>query len=388
MGTGVWLHAVGNEQQLSKFVERIYAAALDPGVWDTLLPDLSRHLHSDVGILYTPYLSTGGADGFGWSVGTDAAAAKAYTEYYGPISTNFHVLKTFPVGAIYTDQMAPDYGVYERSETYNDFFIPEGMEHLLNLVPLRGDHRQVSLSFRRGKRRGHYDSDDTAQLRYLAPHISQVFRLGQRLNRIEEDRRALAEALDLSPDGILVLDGSGQLLFMNSRAHEIVAERDGFSLDSEGAPLASVQSESNRMATAIHAVTRGRRDTNRSPGDFLLVSRNSLRRPYQVLVTPLARGGMFLDRHAAAILVISDPEMEPRTSEQSLRLHYGLTTTEAKFVAVFVQEASLQATAERLSLTKSSARTYLKRIFAKTEVNSQAALMKLALNGSVILPSR
>ncbi len=95
-----------------------------------------------------------------------------------------------------------------------------------------------------------------------------------------------------------------------------------------------------------------------------------------------------MDRHAAAILVISDPEMEPRTSEQSLRRHYGLTTTEAKFVAVFVQEASLQATADRLSLTKSSARTYLKRVFAKTEVNSQAALMKLALNGSVILPSR
>ena len=71
-----------------------------------------------------------------------------------------------------------------------------------------------------------------------------------------------------------------------------------------------------------------------------------------------------------------------------MRLHYGLTITEAKFVAVFVQEASLKATADRLSLTKSSARTYLKRIFAKTEVNSQAALMKLALNGSGILPSR
>ena len=371
-------------QHLSKFIERIYASALDPGVWDTLLPDLSRHLHSELAVLYTPYLATGAADGFGWSVGTDDADIKAYTEYYGPISTNFHVLKTFPVGEIYTDQMAPDYCAYERSETYSDFFIPNRIEHLLNLVPLRGDHRQVSLSFRRSARQGHYDSDDIAQLRYLAPHISQAFRLGQRLNRIEDDRRTLAEALDLSPDGILVLDGNGQLLFMNSRAHEIIAERDGFWLDSEGAPQASVQSDSNRMATAIHAVTSGRSDTNQSPGDFFQLSRISLRRPYQVLVTPLARGEMFLDRPAAAILVINDPEAEPETNKDSLRRLYGLTAAEATFVAVFVEEASLKGTAQRLSLTMNSARTYLKRVFTKTEVSSQAALMKLALTGSVM----
>ncbi len=63
MGAGVWLHAVGNEQQLAKFVERIYATALGPGVRDALLPDISRHPHSDVGILHTPCLSTGGAGG-------------------------------------------------------------------------------------------------------------------------------------------------------------------------------------------------------------------------------------------------------------------------------------------------------------------------------------
>ena len=371
-------------QQLSKFIERIYAAALDPGVWDTLLVDLSSHLRSEIGALYTPYLATGGAEGFGWSVGMDDAAIKAYTEYYGPISTNFHVLKTFPVGAIYTDQMAPDYGAYERSEAYIDFFKPNGAEHLLSLIPLRGERRQVALAFRRGVRQGHYDDDAIARLRHLAPHVSQAFRLGQRLDRIEGKRRSLAEALELSRDAILVLDGNGRIIFKNARAQEIFTERDGLRLNSEGAPQASVQSESNRMATAIHAVTRGSRDTNQSPGDFLLVSRISLRRPYRVLVAPLARGEMLLDRPTAAILVINDPETEPETNKDSLRRLYGLTAAEATFVAVFVEEASLKGTAQRLSLTMSSARTYLKRVFTKTEVNSQAALMKLALNESVM----
>ena len=126
---------------------------------------------------------------------------------------------------------------------------------------------------------------------------------------------------------------------------------------------------------------------NGAVSDYWIVSQTSFRRLAMVLhrcvvIVPGAWTSL------PPILVINDPETEPRTSEQSLQLHYGLTATEAKFVAVFVQEASLQATAERLSLTKSSARTYLKRIFAKTEVNSQAALMKLALNGSVMLRSR
>ncbi len=80
-------------------------------------------------------------------------------------------------------------------------------------------------------------------------------------------------------------------------------------------------------------------------------------------------------------------EVEPDTNLQSLQRLYGLTATEAAFVAAFVEETSLKGAAERLSLTMSSARTYLKRIFAKTEVNSQAALMKLVLTASP-MPNR
>ncbi len=375
---------MGDERQLSKFIERIYGAALDHSVWDALLPDLFDHFKSDVGGLYSPYLATGRSEGMSWTVGMDDAAVKAYGDYYGPISTNFQILRTYPVGAVYTDQMAPDYGVYERSEAYNDFFEPNGAEHLLNLIPLRGERRQVSLSFRRGAPRGPYDDREIAQLELLAPHISQAFRLGQQLDRIDGQRHSLIEALELSRDAILVLDGKGQLVFMNGRAREIVAERDGFGLDSKGAPRASVLSESTRMSAAIHGVTRGAKDGGRSPGDILQIGRISLRRPYQVLVAPLAKGETKLGRNGAAVLLIKDPEAEPDTNLQSLQRLYGLTDTEAAFVVAFVEETSLQGAAERLSLTMSTARTYMKRVFAKTEVNSQAALMNLVLTGSAM----
>lgn len=371
---------MGGGRQLSAFIERIHEAAIDHSVWDTLLTDLSDHFSGNIAALYSPYLATGAADDMAWTVGMDDRLIKVYSEYYGPISTHFHILKTYPVGAIFTNRMAADNDIYEKSEAYNDLFKPLGAEHLLNVIPLRGGKRQTSLSFRRDHP---YSDGDIAQLRHLTPHILQSSRISQHLRRVEGHRHGLSEALDLSREAILMLDGDGQLVFMNRRAHEVIAQRDGLSLDAEGAPRASVLSESTDLAAAIHAVAHGGKNGDWNAGEILSITRPSMRRPYQVLVAPLAGEKRVLDRHCAVILVVSDPESEPETSEQSLRRAYGLTTAEAKFVAVFVQEASLETTAARLSLTKSSARTYLKRIFTKTQVNSQVALIKLVLTGSL-----
>ena len=69
------------------------------------------------------------------------------------------------------------------------------------------------------------------------------------------------------------------------------------------------------------------------------------------------------------------------THEESLQRLYGLTAAEVGLVTAFVEEASLKAAAERRAIREGTARVYLKRVFHKTGVNSQAALMKLVLSG-------
>ena len=81
----------------------------------------------------------------------------------------------------------------------------------------------------------------------------------------------------------------------------------------------------------------------------------------------------------STIIYVRDPDKTPLPHSGLLRKLFGLTAAEAAFATEFVEAASLAGAAERQSLTKSSARTYLKRVFAKTEVSSQAELMKLGL---------
>ena len=73
------------------------------------------------------------------------------------------------------------------------------------------------------------------------------------------------------------------------------------------------------------------------------------------------------------------------THEESLQRLYGLTAAEVGLVAAFVEETSLKAAAERRAISEGTARVYLKRVFHKTGVNSQAALMKLVLSGPAAL---
>ncbi len=79
---------------------------------------------------------------------------------------------------------------------------------------------------------------------------------------------------------------------------------------------------------------------------------------------------------ARAILTIADPDRRPATDEDLICRMFGLTRSEAKLcVLFFLNDGDLQKTAAELSLTYNSARTYLRAIFSKMDVSSQAQLL-------------
>lgn len=373
------------EQQLSALIERIYEASLDPESWGSLLDDMSVFLNSESGVVYVPNLNTGKSDGNLWNTNWDSNSVHAHANYYGEISTNFKTLSTYPVGKVFADHMVRDYNVYRNSEAYNDFFVPLKREHLLNLIPQRGKQKQVSLTFRRSKSRGYFSDDEIAKLNLLSPHITQSFRIARSLDQEKIKQVSLTESLEFSRDAIFILDEKGQLSYLNKRAQKVIDERDGFILGANGTPRAAVQTESTHMARVVWGVVTNGGDTSHSPGGVFHISRISLRRPYQAMVAPLPKTQNEMEGRAGAILVINDPDGEPETSIEALQIFYGLTLAEANFLATFVKEASIELTGERLGITKNTARTYMKLVFAKTGVNNQASLMKLILTGPITL---
>ena len=75
---------------------------------------------------------------------------------------------------------------------------------------------------------------------------------------------------------------------------------------------------------------------------------------------------------------IREPDARVRIDREALADAYGLTRQEAEVAGLIGEGLDPAATARHLSLATGTVRNYLKRVFEKTGVHSQAALLALA----------
>jgi DNA-binding CsgD family transcriptional regulator len=89
-------------------------------------------------------------------------------------------------------------------------------------------------------------------------------------------------------------------------------------------------------------------------------------------------GAALLRTDAGAIVIIVDPEREPRPSGfEAFRL-LGLTMTEARIAAILGTGASPDTAAENLGISIGTVRNHIKRIFSKLDIARQGELVRLA----------
>ena len=102
------------------------------------------------------------------------------------------------------------------------------------------------------------------------------------------------------------------------------------------------------------------------------------RRPLSALVVPLKiELTWFVTGRPAAIVFVADPDSAPRTAPDQLRNLYRLTPAEAAVAIAIARGGGLQAVADELGISLTTARTHLQHVFEKTETRRQAELGRL-----------
>ena len=79
-------------------------------------------------------------------------------------------------------------------------------------------------------------------------------------------------------------------------------------------------------------------------------------------------------------IFVSDPGHAISVDRERLQRFYKLTPAEARLAALLAEGKHLDDAAATLAITLHTARTHLKRIFSKTDVQSQADLVRLVLD--------
>jgi DNA-binding CsgD family transcriptional regulator len=201
-----------------------------------------------------------------------------------------------------------------------------------------------------------------------------------------QDRTALANCVcvrdrfrdgAISGKGILLVDAGARVIFANSAAERMLRAGSGLVLGRDG--LRAETPAETRLLRQTIANCAEPKDELGGAGGRLRLSREH-QAPLTVLVTPHRARLTWIDVvRPRVLLFITDPKQAAVVRSESLRQDFGLTRAEAGFTREILKGDGLRATASRLGISLTTARTHLAHVFDKTGTRRQAELVRLIL---------
>lgn len=359
-------------------VEAIYAAAPDPALWPRALQAIAD-VFGDVGAILIWRRDDGG---FGTIVSPTLIEAQRDYE------VNQWYLRDLP------SQRAVERALWLRSDAgsdrdavsdeemqthpfYTEFCAKHGIRWRAAIGVAPDPHISVAIAIQRGADREPHSADELALATRLGHHVEKALRLSIRLLDAKLANLALGEALARVGIGVFALDSLKRVVFANPAGERLLG--DGIALVNErlliGDPdqRAALHGAIDQM---LHAGAAAIARTSKP----ILVRRTASDRPLAVYVLPVAAEAsaatQFLTHTRAIVLIIDSSANEP-ADPAIVRDVLGLTLGEARVAALVGSGLPPRDAAEKLGIAEETARTALKRVFAKTGVSRQSELAAL-----------
>lgn len=360
-------------QRPADLIGRIYDTVIDEG-WSALAGELARTFHGAQAALIHQETRTGAATVRAHAVAVPEDTVHAYEAYYAPRSPLFAYFKSVPLGLAYTDADYPDQRAYERSEIYNDFYMPMESVHLLGIDLERTGDRSTYMIVRRGRRSGHFSRAERDLLATLGPHLVKALRLHRMIGRMERTEAVLDGLLERFPGAVLLLDEEGQVVRLNTDAAALLSAGDGLHLR-HGRLRCGRPADTSRL----DALLAGQSRCGRGAGcNVISIARPDAGTPLlaEALPLPPSIGGG--SRRPTLLLRLFEPR-HAAPEPGSISACLGLTPAEARLTAALCRGESLAEYARDAGIAMHTARTLLKNALGKTDTHRQAALVGLAM---------
>lgn len=263
-------------------------------------------------------------------------------------------------------------GGFERA-----FLAEQGIGHTLgaNLTEIGHEYRQVFVE--RAAGRPPFTAADVLEFRRLVHHMANAERLARSSEERALDWELPRRILDSMSVGAVIADQGGQVQFANAAAEEILGENDGLTRR-DGRIQAARSFETNNLLAAL-------RDSHATAHGALLIARPSGKRPYAIVVTPLAGSGE--SKASRALVFVSD--LAHRNNELAPRLSqlFGLSKAEARVAAGIAEGRRLTEIAQEFDVRMPTVRTQLRAVLKKVGASRQADLVRIVLALPPMLPT-
>lgn len=360
-----------------RIVEHIYQTVDDPSTWPAVLAEISDAVKGGVAaLLYHDVRSHHG--GLNQTVRLAPEAIDVYQQHFhqlDPWAKSTGSLGLGRTGAVLNGDQLIGLPDLQRTEYYSDYASKYDLVRILAGVVIADGPVLSVISILRAEKAKAFGTGEQQRLAALMPHLKRVLEIRRKLEGLQLLHAASSHALQQLPTGVLLVDASARLLFANAAAERVLTAKEGLTV--EGGRLSAILAgETVSLRSLIGAAARTTNGQALNPGGVMAVSRPQHARPLSVLVTPVPGSASYGNRgHAAAAVLVSNPDQAQSPDPAVLRTSFGLTAAECRLVVAICSGVSLAEAAESLKITRETAKSCLKYVFAKTGTSRQSELV-------------
>jgi DNA-binding CsgD family transcriptional regulator len=353
-------------------IGEIYAALLGNGSWKTFVDRLSGVLpNGKATLFYHDVAARTGA--LTLNSQYDAASVEAYSRYYAARNPWMAKAACRPLDVgVRAEQMLPRAELL-RSEFYADYLHPMGIESAVGVTVFRDHGCNFMLSVVCGLARDDEMQSAASLLGTLAPHLRQAFSYYRRAGGVASGLVAMETATDALGVAIVSVGADRRVRWANAAGQGLIDHGGPIGTNACGCITSSHGELREVIDLALGAAVRGE-----SAGKTTITLPASDQTQPLTRITVVVPALASCERHFAgpcAVLIIETIGPHRAPAEDALRRAYSLTPSEARFACALADGDSVTEVAARSGITRETARTHLKRIFAKMEVGRQAELV-------------
>jgi DNA-binding CsgD family transcriptional regulator/PAS domain-containing protein len=292
-------------------------------------------------------------------------------------------------GTLITDARVMTPAKMKRHPFYAEFLPRYGLREAIGCATINNETVFAGIGVNRGSRGAAFDEANERAFSAIIPHLRRAMQVAGNLQWARAHSEGLSQALDHVKTAVVIVDGNANVVGMNAAAEALLAKADGLAVKS-GEFKALRPADNARLRRTIAGAAGTTAGGDFDAGGVLQIARRTGLRSYAVLVSPISSWASltFALPRAGAIVMINDPEAEPAVPVEPLQRLYGLTAAEARLVAALAAGRRIEDAAKAFKISRETARTQLRQIFAKTGTTRQTDLVSTVLALPFGLPRR
>jgi DNA-binding CsgD family transcriptional regulator len=376
----------GDPEWLSDTIGTIYDCVLDPQRWHSTIEAIGRQFSfasSALGIVSVESdaqdlkVHIGGGDE--WLAFCDSHAKDTVALWGGAARIGAYPLDE----PILASKVAPA-AEWKNNRYRREILEPRGMIDAAIVTFVRQPRLTAYLGLNRHRSAGKVRTAELNGLRLLAPHMRRAITISNLLDLKAMEARTFRSVLDSTSCAMVLVDAALRIVHANRAADDMLLADD---------PVQSFQGRlklrGESAQSALKAAVRlaAENETHLGQRGIGVPARGEDDEPALLHILPLKRGEIRLgleQRAVAAIFVVTGSRAADAPVDAIATL-YDLTPAESQVFASLSQGKSLEKTAMTQGIAKSTARTHLLRVFAKTGCQRQAELVTLGASFSLKL---